>query len=154
MSIAPTYTPLDQRPLKDTICLFDVDGPLTPARRVRPPSLPPPSLSSSDQLQTGSLPRNPPDPRCPPSTMRNRLRRRLEPRQARRTARQARRRPRHHALRLLLLGERPNGVQAGPGAAVQQLHQVDRRGAVEGAGQLLSALHCRPGYPRQEGYLC
>lgn len=26
------YPPLDQRPLKDTICLFDVDGTLTPAR--------------------------------------------------------------------------------------------------------------------------
>jgi phosphomannomutase len=28
----PTYSPLEERPLKDTICLFDVDGPLTPAR--------------------------------------------------------------------------------------------------------------------------
>jgi phosphomannomutase len=27
-----SYPPLDQRPLKDTICLFDVDGTLTPAR--------------------------------------------------------------------------------------------------------------------------
>lgn len=25
---------LDQRPVKNTICLFDVDGTLTPARRV------------------------------------------------------------------------------------------------------------------------
>ncbi|KAL7901350.1 phosphomannomutase [Trichoderma sp. SZMC 28014] len=29
---APAYTPLEDRPLKDTICLFDVDGTLTPAR--------------------------------------------------------------------------------------------------------------------------
>ncbi|OAA33771.1 phosphomannomutase [Moelleriella libera RCEF 2490] len=28
----PTYSPLDERPLKDTICLFDVDGTLSPAR--------------------------------------------------------------------------------------------------------------------------
>ncbi|EGU72146.1 phosphomannomutase [Fusarium oxysporum f. sp. raphani 54005] len=28
----PSYTPLQERPLKDTICLFDVDGTLTPAR--------------------------------------------------------------------------------------------------------------------------
>lgn len=48
MSVAPTYPPLDERPLKDTICLFDVDGPLTPARRVSNshssslPLLPPP----------------------------------------------------------------------------------------------------------------
>ncbi|KAF5630807.1 phosphomannomutase [Fusarium sp. NRRL 52700] len=28
----PSYTPLQDRPLKDTICLFDVDGTLTPAR--------------------------------------------------------------------------------------------------------------------------
>lgn len=31
---APAYTPLEDRPLKDTICLFDVDGTLTPARLV------------------------------------------------------------------------------------------------------------------------
>lgn len=29
-----TYPPLEERPLKDTICLFDVDGTLTPARLV------------------------------------------------------------------------------------------------------------------------
>ncbi|KAH0601034.1 hypothetical protein MHUMG1_02035 [Metarhizium humberi] len=28
----PSYPPLEERPLKDTICLFDVDGTLTPAR--------------------------------------------------------------------------------------------------------------------------
>lgn len=30
-----TFPPLQERPLKDTICLFDVDGTLTPARLVR-----------------------------------------------------------------------------------------------------------------------
>lgn len=35
-----TIVPLDQRPLKDTICLFDVDNTLTPARLVRPDALP------------------------------------------------------------------------------------------------------------------
>jgi phosphomannomutase len=40
----PTYSPLEERPLKDTICLFDVDGPLTPARLV---SLLLPSLAPS-----------------------------------------------------------------------------------------------------------
>lgn len=30
-----SYPPLEERPLKDTICLFDVDGTLTPARLVR-----------------------------------------------------------------------------------------------------------------------
>lgn len=35
MSTIPTYPALDARPLKDTICLFDVDETLTPARRVR-----------------------------------------------------------------------------------------------------------------------
>ncbi|KHN96313.1 phosphomannomutase [Metarhizium album ARSEF 1941] len=28
----PSYPPLEERPLRDTICLFDVDGTLTPAR--------------------------------------------------------------------------------------------------------------------------
>ena len=31
---APTYPPLEDRPIKNTICLFDVDGTLTPARLV------------------------------------------------------------------------------------------------------------------------
>ncbi|KAM0554082.1 hypothetical protein ACHAPJ_006880 [Fusarium lateritium] len=32
LATPPSYTPLEERPLKDTICLFDVDGTLTPAR--------------------------------------------------------------------------------------------------------------------------
>lgn len=32
---ASVYPPLEQRSVKNTICLFDVDGTLTPARRVR-----------------------------------------------------------------------------------------------------------------------
>ncbi|KAM0256681.1 hypothetical protein ACHAQJ_004835 [Trichoderma viride] len=32
MAAPPAYPPLEDRPLKDTICLFDVDGTLTPAR--------------------------------------------------------------------------------------------------------------------------
>lgn len=32
---ASIYPPLKDRPIKNTICLFDVDGTLTPARRVR-----------------------------------------------------------------------------------------------------------------------
>lgn len=35
----PTFSPLEDRPLKDTICLFDVDGTLTPARLVKPRTL-------------------------------------------------------------------------------------------------------------------
>ena len=34
MAEQPSYSPLDGRPLKDTICLFDVDNTLTPARGV------------------------------------------------------------------------------------------------------------------------
>lgn len=34
-TMAAAFPPLDQRPLKDTICLFDVDETLTKARRVR-----------------------------------------------------------------------------------------------------------------------
>lgn len=30
------YPPLEERPIKNTICLFDVDGTLTPARLVCP----------------------------------------------------------------------------------------------------------------------
>lgn len=32
---AGVYPALPDRPIKNTICLFDVDGTLTPARRVR-----------------------------------------------------------------------------------------------------------------------
>lgn len=31
---ASVYPPLNQRPIKNTVVLFDVDGTLTPARRV------------------------------------------------------------------------------------------------------------------------
>lgn len=41
----PDFPPLEDRPIKNTICLFDVDGTLTPARKVRPLPLPPPFLS-------------------------------------------------------------------------------------------------------------
>ena len=34
---ASIYPPLEDRPVKNTICLFDVDGTLAPAMRVRPP---------------------------------------------------------------------------------------------------------------------
>ena len=34
---AAVYPPLEARPVKNTIVLFDVDGTLTPARRVCPP---------------------------------------------------------------------------------------------------------------------
>ena len=37
--MSPSYPPLEDRPLKNTICLFDVDGTLTPARGVRNPQL-------------------------------------------------------------------------------------------------------------------
>lgn len=40
MATLPAYPPLDQRPIKNTICLFDVDDTLTIPRRVR--SLPSP----------------------------------------------------------------------------------------------------------------
>lgn len=39
MAVAAAVIPeLKDRPIKNTICLFDVDGTLTPARRVRPPT--------------------------------------------------------------------------------------------------------------------
>ena len=38
------YPPLEDRPIKNTICLFDVDGTLTPARRVSFPSFHPLAL--------------------------------------------------------------------------------------------------------------
>lgn len=36
---ASVYPPLEGRPLKDTICLFDVDGTLTPARQSVSPEM-------------------------------------------------------------------------------------------------------------------
>lgn len=62
--------------------------------------------------QLGCLPRNALPPRDPPLQVRYRLRRRLRPREAGGAARQARWCPRHHALRLLLLRERSDCLQA------------------------------------------
>src|SRR5579862_9689332 len=36
---AAVYPPLDKRPIAGTICLFDVDGTLTPARRAVSPEM-------------------------------------------------------------------------------------------------------------------
>ncbi|KAK3061642.1 Phosphomannomutase 1, partial [Coniosporium uncinatum] len=36
---AAVFPPVNQRPVKNTICLFDVDGTLTPARRVVSPEM-------------------------------------------------------------------------------------------------------------------
>lgn len=36
LTMAASYPPLEDRPIKNTICLFDVDGTLTPARQVSP----------------------------------------------------------------------------------------------------------------------
>lgn len=36
---AGVYPALEDRPVKDTICLFDVDGTLTPARRTISPEM-------------------------------------------------------------------------------------------------------------------
>jgi phosphomannomutase len=36
-SVHSQFPPLNDRPIKNTICLFDVDGTLTPARRVGAP---------------------------------------------------------------------------------------------------------------------
>src|SRR5277367_5322425 len=51
MSALADYPPLTERPIKNTICLFDVDGTLTPARRVCPPKTP---LKSYNHLLTNS----------------------------------------------------------------------------------------------------
>jgi hypothetical protein len=36
-TMATKFVPLSDRPIKNTLVLFDVDGTLTPARRVTPP---------------------------------------------------------------------------------------------------------------------
>ena len=56
--VASLITPLEARPLKNTICLFDVDGTLTLARQVRCPScyLPILSVSLLVVLSTHKLP--------------------------------------------------------------------------------------------------
>ena len=45
---ASVYPPLEARPVKNTICLFDVDGTLTPARRVNPPQYSPPTQKTTN----------------------------------------------------------------------------------------------------------
>lgn len=52
-----TYPPLNQRPIKNTIVLFDVDNTLTPARAVSPP------LTANGPQP---LPTNPPPRSAPP----------------------------------------------------------------------------------------
>lgn len=81
---AALFPPLPQRPIKNTICLFDVDGTLTPARRVC-------SLSSLNTVDfanfVGCVPRDVDTLVNTPPKSRNWLRRWLRSCQATRTAR-------------------------------------------------------------------
>lgn len=61
---ASVYLPLEARPVKNTICLFDVDGTLTPARRVNIPLLA--FFYKPLSLTTFSLRASP--PKCSPSS--------------------------------------------------------------------------------------
>lgn len=51
IAVIPT---LDKRPIKNTICLFDVDGTLTPARQVCffPPITSHPCQHTNDQIDS------------------------------------------------------------------------------------------------------
>lgn len=75
-AVAASVIPaLDQRPVKNTICLFDVDGTLTPARRVcfYPYKY---TRSKETNIDTDGLPRDARSPVAAPSQGRHWLRRR------------------------------------------------------------------------------
>jgi hypothetical protein len=142
MSLAPpSYSPLQERPLKDTICLFDVDGTLTPARLVRQSSLVPWRSYKLLTIFQGRLPRDSFHPPEAPIKVCCRFRWRLRLPQAAGAAGQTRWPACHRPLRLLLLRERSHCFQARRAPRLKHLHQVHRRGAVQGTCQLRSPLH-------------
>lgn len=74
-AVAASVIPaLDQRPVKNTICLFDVDGTLTPARRVCIRLRKYMKWKETD-ICTDSLPRDARSPVAAPSQGRHWLRR-------------------------------------------------------------------------------
>ena len=116
MEAASVYPQLQDRAVKNTICLFDVDDTLTPARRVCtfspalqffqiPPIDPPTPL-------TVRIPPNALPPLRPPSQMRNRFCRWLRPYKTTRTAWHAVYTC-HLIIRLLFRGEWPDRVPDG-----------------------------------------
>lgn len=62
--MAYSYPPLEDRPLQNTICLFDVDGTLTPARRV---SFSPTRLPTRDKAREKRHERTTHIPCCSPN---------------------------------------------------------------------------------------
>ncbi len=136
------YPPLAERPVKNTICLFDVDGTLGPARRVCPSRQNPPKqpeLPTCTELtlpQSDRLPRHAPAPLCPAAQMRHRLRQRLRPRETARADRHLRNQ-RDLFIRLLLCGERTHGDSNGRETGEYQLRGLVGGGEVQGAGELL-----------------
>lgn len=94
------------------------------------------------------LPRDAPAPLRAAAQGGHRLRRRVRPGQAAGAAGHGLD-PGDDAVRLLLRGERADGVPAGGAAGVAQLHPLARRGAVQGAGALDPALHRRRRRARQ-----
>ena len=142
---ASVYPPLEARPIKNTICLFDVDGTLTPARLVSSPtSATPPSRKVVHQWlnittidpSLARLPRNVTTPLCPPTQVRHRFRWRLRPRETARAARHAFS-PSDNPLRFLFLRERAHCVPIGREIGEHDVHRVAWRGKVQEAGQLL-----------------
>jgi hypothetical protein len=116
------YPPLDQRPTKNTIVLFDVDDTLTKPRQVWTIA-----LSCLDVDADYAPVRHTKDAAAALGTASqvcHWLRRRLQPRKA---ARAARRPSRCHLIvRLLLRRERAYGDTHGRGAGKPELHWVDR----------------------------
>ena len=148
---ADLFPPLDKRPIANTICLFDVDGTLTPARRVHLPL----SSPQSSQL-TPATDREPRDAAAAlraTAERRHRIRRRIGPGQAAGAAGHIVR-ARHQPLRLLLRGERAHGLQVRRAARVALVYQVAGRAKVQGAGQVHPALCGGSGYPREARHVC
>ena len=148
--VASVIAPLEDRPVKNTICLFDVDNTLSLPRLVWTA---PSQLTSSafsivkpQLIKTHHLaacnPRNARSAFRPSAQMRHRLRWRLQLRQTTRAARDPFHRS-HVSVRLLLRGEWVDGDSAGSTAGLEQLHPVVRGGQVQEAGQLVSEIHCR-----------
>lgn len=85
---------------------------------------------------TGRHPGNAPDPIRAPTQGRNRICWRVEPTQATRAAQHPRCQC-DNPLRLLLRGEWPYSVPDGRGIAELELHQVARRGEIQGACEIV-----------------
>lgn len=142
---AMAFPDLKDRPVKETICLFDVDNTLSPARQAATPEMLDMLLRLRQKCAIGYVKSTPSSPQLHPSTIQEPLLtphsgRRLRPNKTTRTTRHPVH-SRHNPLRLLLPRERPDSLPPRPTPRLNIIPPAPRRSKLPKARKVLPEVH-------------